>query len=630
VHIPVAPPPEEIKQLASEGTSVAVEHTPEVSHQEVDNIPHNDSQMEPHNDSEIEEAEDNTHDGASSEIGDKSEQRDSPAFQFRVQGVGGIATYRVLDLAVDRLLSTLPDITAFRFSEQSMNDFYPIRLQIGVCREEKAGNLRHLWIYLKRTKPSPHVDYIIDGTVSTQGATLMVGLSKGERRSIPHEQLRKMLDENTAELYALFSPFGTQKQELQALAKYGYILAAESPTFDGLSKDENTIPINETFATYLKKVCQHFDSKPVDYWSRSIHLPLKPKTKGRDQLTNNGQNAALDAVFAGRTGLNHLPPAFLRAVNGPSSSPGVVEMQSSSGTPVSGNNTRNTILQLAEEVDQVDSLVTPAQHLQASRDDALHSVDNNSEDIIPRSDQHLRARGAGALPFPDNEIAHVRDEPMDNSEDTQEIDEIMEDVSGDTGRQKSNSPVPKHLSSTFRSDGARRDRASPSPDNGDEDTERQESRTPSSGPLPHISPSDAVRNAGMNRRVRSARRSETVRGRGPVRNAREAARKRFAKIQEGRRVIDRRVKKDRKDGNKNLATILNLLVKSEHLRARGNDSFERLAQKNRNLEDLVQGLLQESSHGDSPSREPSFASFSSDEAMDNDNLAGEDDNDVDM
>jgi hypothetical protein len=634
--------PNEFGHVTPEGMDMSLDRILGVGQiLDIDAASYNEVEMGSDGRLEHEEEEDGMPEQTIPESVDESDQDDSSVPHSRTDGVHQASVSRLTIAVGKHLVAVLPKFSDFIFFEQAIEDYLPIRMRIGACRNDKSGILCHLWVYLKeRSKRSPVFDYVITGEVIKQNGSV-----NKHRLSITHEELCQKLNNKIAQLYPIFHPFGVRKQELQALVKYGFILAFETKKF---YLQEHFIPINPSFETQLEKVCRRFLSEPVEFKKPRLRLPLQLDGKARTLPTTISKNAAADAEYTGHTDLDKLPSEIREAIDGASNPLAVMESERSGDTPLPEIDMDNAQLELspdgglsaedsqggffasAEEVDQEDSVVTPAQCSQANRDRTAHSVDNDSEDITRRPDQHLRTRGAGALPSPDNDIAHVGDKPIDDAGVTQEVDEIMQGVFEDTGHQKSNSPILEHLSSTFRSDGARRDRASPSPDNGDEDTERQESRTPSSGPLPHISPSDTVRNAGVNRRVRSARRSETVRGRGPVRNAREAARKRFAKIQEGRRVIDRRVKKDRKDGNKNLATILNLLVKSEHLRARGNDSFERLAQKNRNLEDLVQGLLQESSHGDSPSREPSFASFSSDEAMDNDNLAGEDDNDVDM
>jgi hypothetical protein len=73
------------------------------------------------------------------------EQHSPPIFQSRVNSANGVATLQVLGFAVGKeLIVHLPDITAFHFSKQHIEDFYPVRLQIGVCDDSRIGTLSYL------------------------------------------------------------------------------------------------------------------------------------------------------------------------------------------------------------------------------------------------------------------------------------------------------------------------------------------------------------------------------------------------------------------------------------------------------------------------------------------------------
>jgi hypothetical protein len=264
-------------------------------------VPNNEAETDSDGGCKHEDEKDNAPHREATEFSDEPEQYSSPVSQSRVNSANGVATLQVLGFAVGKeLIVHLPDITAFHFSKQHIEDFYPVRLQIGVCDDSKIGTLSYLWIYLKWTKPSPQVDYIISGTVSARDANLVTEPSNEARRSIPHGQLCGILNENKAELYPVFRHFGTQRQELQALAKYGYVLAAES---DDFYFSNHNIPMNLTFETHLQKVCRKFRSEPVDYWNRDFNLSVQPREKDRDRSNRIGQFAAIDAEFVGHT--NH-------------------------------------------------------------------------------------------------------------------------------------------------------------------------------------------------------------------------------------------------------------------------------------------------------------------------------------
>jgi hypothetical protein len=173
---------------------------------------------------------------------------------------------------------------------------------------------------------------------------------------------------------------------------------------------------------------------------------------------------------------------------------------------------------------------------------------------------------------------------------------ILDNENGDKERRKSKTPVLARLSASVRSASAR---------------------------------TNAIHEQAFDHRASSGSRSASIRRTGsaqsnPSRAAithfhtREATRKQFAKLLEGRRVLGRRVKKDRKEGTKNRAGILNLLVKNERLRVRANRQNDKLSRINRKLEDLSKQALEKSSHEFDPSEELSFQDFSGDASMNGD------------
>jgi hypothetical protein len=102
-------------------------------------------------------------------------------------------------------------------------------------------------------------------------------------------------------------------------------------------------------------------------------------------------------------------------------------------------------------------------------------------------------------------------------------------------------------------------------------------------------------------------------------HTRDTTKKQLAKLLEGKRVLGRRVRKDRKEGKKNCKTLLNSLLNSEHLRVRGNTTTKALRRMNRKLEDLLQAQLEEPSHEFDAIEELSFQDYSSDACMNGDN-----------
>jgi hypothetical protein len=537
-------------------------------------FPNNEAETDSDGGCEHKDAKDNSPDREATKFSDEPEQHGSPVFQSRVNSANGLATLQVLGFAVSKeFIVHLPDITAFHFSKQHIEDFYPVRLQIGVCDDSKTGTSSYLWIYLKWTKPSPQVDYIISGTVSARDANLAAELSNEDRRSIPHSQLWRVLNENKAELYPLFRYFGTQRQELQALAKYGYVLAAES---DDADFSHHNIPMNLTFETHLQKVCRKLQSEPVGYWSRDFSLSVQSREKDRDRSNNTSRFAAIDTEFAGHTFHDQLPLKPRKAIDGPSDSLTILPMRPSSSSPSHGNNMEIEDLQLTETHRIIPVLPSRARY------DQTHPPDDAVlEDDTPRTDLHLPAFRDRTPTIPNND-------------------------NGDKERLKSKTPVPARFYASARY-----------------------ASVSSASVRSTSARTNAIREQAFDHPASSGSRSASVRRTGsaqsiPSRTAitrfhtRETTRKQFAKLLEGRRVLGRRVKKDRKEGTKNRAGILNLLVKNERLRVRANRQNDKLSRINRKLEDLSKQALEKSSHEFDPSEELSFQDFSGDASMNGD------------
>jgi hypothetical protein len=336
-------------------------------------------------------------DRSTAKSADEPEQHGSSVRQSRVDDVNKATSSR-LKLALGKhddgkdLTAILPDITAFRFSRQLIEDFYPIRLRIGVAYHEKHSSLYYLWIYLKRVEPSPHTEYVINSAVSARGAKVK------KRTSITHTQLRKMLNEETAELYPLFSPFGAQKHELQALARYGYILAAES-TDIFMNFSDHKISINPYFETHLEKVCRQLRSEPVDFSSCRFSLPLKYEDRHIRNLTNTGVVAALDANYTEHTDSDQLVLQALEVTPGPSNDLPVGTMQHSSGSSSSENNT--------QDEDSNYSITPPARLSQARRHRVSlpeeGDLEGDLEDDTPRRSGRLQTARDRTPPAPDSE-----------------------------------------------------------------------------------------------------------------------------------------------------------------------------------------------------------------------------------
>jgi hypothetical protein len=108
-------------------------------------FPNNEAETDCDGGCEHEDEKDNSPDREATEFSDEPEQHGSPVFQSRVNSANGVATLQVLGFAVGKeLIVHLPDITAFHFSKQHIEDFYPVRLQIGVCDDSRIGTLSYL------------------------------------------------------------------------------------------------------------------------------------------------------------------------------------------------------------------------------------------------------------------------------------------------------------------------------------------------------------------------------------------------------------------------------------------------------------------------------------------------------
>jgi hypothetical protein len=173
---------------------------------------------------------------------------------------------------------------------------------------------------------------------------------------------------------------------------------------------------------------------------------------------------------------------------------------------------------------------------------------------------------------------------------------ILDNENGDKERRKSKTPVLARLSASVRSASAR---------------------------------TTAIHEQAFDHRASSGSRSASIRRTGsaqsnPSRAAithfhtRETIKRQFAKLLEGRRILRPRVKKDRKERNKNRAGILNLLVKNERLRVRANRQNNKLSRINRKLGNLLKQVLEKSLHEFDSSEELSFQDFSGDASMNGD------------
>jgi hypothetical protein len=507
------------------------------------------------------------------EISGEPEQHGSPYYQSRVTSANGVATLQVLPFAIGKeLIVHLPDVTAFLFSKQHVEDFFPIRLQIGVCHE--ANTLSYLWIYLKRIKPSPQIDYIISGTVPGEDANAVDEPSKEGHHSITHGQLLVMLKEHKAELCALFRHFGTRQLELQALAKYGFILAAESDVIDF---SNHTIPINRTLELFLQKVCRKFKAEPVNYWSRYFSLSVQPGEKDRNRYNSGNQFATIDTELARHSNLNQLPRKPRKAIDKPCSPLQVLPMRPGSGSPSLGDNMDIEDMPLVETRGVIQVLPSKARY-----DHTPPSDDSVSDGDTPRADQHLPA------------LRERTPAPLNKG-------------NGDEERPNTKTPVPARSSASGRSALVQIAAA-------------QTNAIREQAFSHRASPGSLSASVGRTASVQqiSARTSSTRF------HTRDTTKKQLAKLLEGKRVLGRRVRKDRKEGKKKCKTLLNSLLNFEHLRVRGNTTIKALRRMNRKLEDLLQAQLEEPSHEFDAIEELSFQDCLSDACMNGDNPEDED------
>jgi len=230
-----------------------------------------------------------------------------------------------LNVSIDA--DVLPDLVYFTFEEHNDPDYIASRMFIGECyydfsehqitdllplqvtyASEKLRILCDLWIQLKvvnRHDHAPHVLYAIGRPVADEQNHKYYDLisKRPVQRHLRYEELcRTMLRNETAKLEPIFRPFSDHADELQALLKYGYILASESPKH---TLAAHRIPQNQSFVESLLKVCQRLESTSSGAIRlRGTGLRVQQHDIDRSRRTVTSSEAAADAALTGKRNLD--------------------------------------------------------------------------------------------------------------------------------------------------------------------------------------------------------------------------------------------------------------------------------------------------------------------------------------
>lgn len=216
------------------------------------------------------------------------------------------------EMSISADMGALPDLSYFRFEQHRIDDYLPVRLLIGECYVEvsikpladetndpvtKISILCHLWAQLKPIQgvsKAPHVEYVAGRpVVKDVGCRASVELSmKAAQKGVPYDQLLKKLEDRDAKLGDMFCWFSQKKHELQALIKYAYILAAESPT---IALDEHFIPQGVQFVKNLIKICQRLGPTLPDALRHGTNLPFHGEQADRRRRSYISSAAAASA-----------------------------------------------------------------------------------------------------------------------------------------------------------------------------------------------------------------------------------------------------------------------------------------------------------------------------------------------
>jgi hypothetical protein len=244
-----------------------------------------------------------------------SEPRSDDSHDFADHSIM-FATFRSLqDEIGGKYMEYLPKREELSFFPQDDDDYHPISLYIGVCKDIKTGTVRVLYALLRRhtnLRVSPPV-VIVMGQEITSLDVVHRKLSDGnEGILLDPTTLRKMGQERTARLFVPFRVLMASSCELfRAAAKFCFILAAESNTH-GFKK--HYIPQVRSFEDYLKAACECLENAEKEIWepsdeSQYIDMWLgdfQASTAFAGGWTGNTADAAWHATETGITDLDSL------------------------------------------------------------------------------------------------------------------------------------------------------------------------------------------------------------------------------------------------------------------------------------------------------------------------------------
>lgn len=301
-------------------------------------------------------------------------------------------TYASVDAIVKEigpnLAKALPEMTALYFCEREFEDYFPVRLHIGHCRDDISGILCQLWAYLKPTKncdAAPHIHYIMGSPMTRDTVKAVQDSVDEENDNVQFSTLSHKLSNDKAELWPLFRPFAKQQLELQALIKYAYVLVAESPE---VPLPDHLVPMNQTFMARLRKVCQCLESRPIDYLNRSVSLRLNVQSDDSSRVTDVSVRAAAIAERTGFSDLDKVPAHIMNALQeGTPIASGTPKQQSQSG-PTSAKQTELSRAQ-AHSASSNDGHSITEDSADEIEDDAQASSPDNDLSIALR--RHYRA-----------------------------------------------------------------------------------------------------------------------------------------------------------------------------------------------------------------------------------------------
>jgi hypothetical protein len=147
----------------------------------------------------------------------------------RVDGIQYASADALIQVVGPGLANAFPDITAPYFCERNFEDYFPVRLHIGHCYDEKSGVLCQLWAYMKRTNrknAAPRIKYFLGGPMAVETLNAVHDSMDDENGDIPYDELSHKLSNNNAKLWPLYRPFGNQQvQRLEVVPDRGWYLA---------------------------------------------------------------------------------------------------------------------------------------------------------------------------------------------------------------------------------------------------------------------------------------------------------------------------------------------------------------------------------------------------------------------